>query len=85
MSEIQPIAFPLAVDSTIELGPFEYADKVPLKKNFKAAGPLFEQSLVGRLHEFVQPLGAVLGKDPQLCRTMGLAGHEPQRHAQPSP
>jgi 2,3,4,5-tetrahydropyridine-2-carboxylate N-succinyltransferase len=30
--------FALAEVSTIELGPFEYADKVPLKKNFMASG-----------------------------------------------
>jgi 2,3,4,5-tetrahydropyridine-2-carboxylate N-succinyltransferase len=53
------LLFRLAAMRTIELGPFEYADRIPLKKGFAAAGVRAVPGASARWGSFLEP-GVVL-------------------------
>jgi 2,3,4,5-tetrahydropyridine-2-carboxylate N-succinyltransferase len=53
------LLFPLSKLRTIELGPFEYADKLPLKTGFKAAGVRVVPGASARYGSFLEP-GVIL-------------------------
>jgi 2,3,4,5-tetrahydropyridine-2-carboxylate N-succinyltransferase len=53
------LLFPLSAMETIELGPFEYFDKVPLKRDYAAAGVRAVPGAVARWGSYIAP-GAVL-------------------------
>ena len=53
------LLFRVAALKTIELGPFEYADRIPLKRGFAAAGVRVVPGASARWGSFIEP-GAVL-------------------------
>jgi 2,3,4,5-tetrahydropyridine-2-carboxylate N-succinyltransferase len=53
------LLFRLAAMETVELGPFEYADRIPLKRGWAAAGVRVVPGASARWGSFVEP-GAVL-------------------------
>ena len=53
------LLFRLAAMQTIELGPFEYVDRIPLKRGFEAAGVRVVPGASARRGAFIEP-GAVL-------------------------
>jgi 2,3,4,5-tetrahydropyridine-2,6-dicarboxylate N-succinyltransferase len=59
LQEALALYFRLRVASTVELGPFEYHDKVPLKRNLAAAGVRVVPPGVARYGSFLEP-GVVL-------------------------
>lgn len=53
------LLFRISAMETIELGPFEYADRIPLKKGYAAAGVRVVPGASARWGSFIEP-GAVL-------------------------
>ncbi len=51
--------FPIAQMATIEVGPFEFHDKIPLKKNFAAQGVRVVPHAIARYGSFLEP-GVIL-------------------------
>lgn len=51
--------FPISTMETIEVGPFEFYDKIPLKRNFEAAGVRVVPHAIARYGSFVAS-GAIL-------------------------
>ncbi|MCB0634514.1 MAG: 2,3,4,5-tetrahydropyridine-2,6-dicarboxylate N-succinyltransferase, partial [Lewinella sp.] len=51
--------FPLAQMETIEVGPFEFHDKIPLKKNFAAQGVRVVPHAIARYGSFLEA-GAIM-------------------------
>src|SRR5258708_1206164 len=49
------LLFKLSAIETVEVGPFEYADKVPLKRNFAAAGVRVVPGASARWGSFLEP------------------------------
>src|SRR3954464_2205348 len=68
------LLFPLSKMKTIELGPFEYADKVPLKTGFKAAGVRVVPGASARYGSFLER-GVILM--PSYVNTGAPCGHNP--------
>lgn len=51
--------FPISIMETIEVGPFEFNDKIPLKKNYKALGIRVVPHAVARYGSYIAP-GVIL-------------------------
>ena len=54
------LLFKLSAVETVELGPFEFADKIPLKRGFAAAGVRVVPGASARWGSFIEPGGVLM-------------------------